>query len=148
MIEVLNSFWAFEFGGILFQTLAVLECIGYLNLGSRFQDLDMQTNEIWVSRPRQMDRRDLGFRTSTDGHTGFGFQDLDKRADRLTELIYMIVFFQFYFKHYINKGVWLFDFTLKNLCTWGELTKRFNLKQKNKFMHISKVLTFPTHLFI
>jgi hypothetical protein len=47
-------------------------------IGSGFQNLDKQTDEIWVSRPRQtdaqiwvsrpwqMDRRDLGFRTSTD----------------------------------------------------------------------------------
>ncbi len=35
---------------------------------------------IWVSGPRQTDRRDLGFRTSTDGQTGSGFQDLDRRT--------------------------------------------------------------------
>jgi hypothetical protein len=34
--------------------------------GSGFQDLDIRTNRIWVSGPRQTDRRDLGFRTSTD----------------------------------------------------------------------------------
>jgi hypothetical protein len=27
-----------------------------------------------------MDRRDLGFKTSIDGQTGFGFQDLDERT--------------------------------------------------------------------
>jgi hypothetical protein len=49
------------------------------------QDLDRRTNgqtEIWVSRPRQTDRRtngDLGFRTSTNGQTRSGFQDLDRR---------------------------------------------------------------------
>jgi hypothetical protein len=36
---------------------------------------------IWVSGPRQTDRRDLGFKTSTDGHTESGFQDLDKQTD-------------------------------------------------------------------
>jgi hypothetical protein len=36
---------------------------------------------IWVSGPRQTDRRDLGFKTSTDGQTGSGFQDLDRRTD-------------------------------------------------------------------
>jgi hypothetical protein len=35
--EVLNSFWAF-------QTLAVLESIGYLNLGYGFQDFDRRTH--------------------------------------------------------------------------------------------------------
>ncbi len=50
---------------------------------------------IWVSGPRQTDRRDLGFRTSTDRRTdlGFrtstdeqtrsGFQDLDRRTDEI-----------------------------------------------------------------
>jgi hypothetical protein len=50
---------------------------------------------IWVSRPRQMDRwdlrfrtsidrrTDLGFRTSTDGQTRSGFQDLDRRIDEI-----------------------------------------------------------------
>jgi hypothetical protein len=50
--------------------------------GSRFQDLDRQTDEIWVSRPRQTNRRDLGFRTSTNRQTHrSGFQDLDRRTD-------------------------------------------------------------------
>ncbi len=62
MIEVLNSFWALEFGGAVFQTLAVLESIGYLNLGSRFQDLDKHTDE-----------HNLGSR----------FQDLDRRTDEI-----------------------------------------------------------------
>jgi hypothetical protein len=65
-----------------------------------FQDLDRQTDRIWVSGPRQTDgdlgfktltdRRNLGFRTSTDRQTGSGFQDLDRQTHRLTELIYMI----------------------------------------------------------
>jgi hypothetical protein len=36
---------------------------------------------IWVSRPRQTDRRDLGFKTSTDGQTGSGFQNLDRQTN-------------------------------------------------------------------
>jgi hypothetical protein len=35
---------------------------------------------IWVSRPRQTDRQDLGFKTSIDGQTGSRFQDLDRRT--------------------------------------------------------------------
>jgi hypothetical protein len=37
-----------------------------------------------------------------------------------------------YFEHYKNKGVWSSNFTLKKLCTWDELIKRLNPKQKNK----------------
>jgi hypothetical protein len=77
VIEVLNSFWAFEFGGTLFQTLAILESIGYLNLGSKFQDLDRRTDGIWVSGPQQTDRRDLGFKTSTDRRTDKAINILD-----------------------------------------------------------------------
>jgi hypothetical protein len=36
---------------------------------SGFQNLDKRTNDIWVSGLRQMDRQDLGFRTSTDKRT-------------------------------------------------------------------------------
>ncbi len=52
------------------------------------------------------------------------------------------IFFVFHshFKHYINKGVWSSDFTSRNLCTWDELIKRFNPKQKNKLCTILKYL--------
>jgi hypothetical protein len=54
-------------------------------MGFGFQDLDSQIDETWVSRPaRQTDRQDLGFRTSTDRQTRFGFQDLlDKQTDEI-----------------------------------------------------------------
>ncbi len=44
VIEVLNSFWGLDLVGTLFQTLAILESIGYLNLECGFQDLDRQTD--------------------------------------------------------------------------------------------------------
>jgi len=60
--------------------------------------------------------------------------------------VYPILFVLYsYFEHYINKRVWSFNFTLKNLCTWDELIKKLNSK-KIKIMHISKVLTFRTYL--
>jgi hypothetical protein len=52
-----------------------------------------------------------------------------------------------YFEHYINKGVWSFNFTLKKLCTWDELIKRHNAKQKNKLCTFLKYLpSQPTYL--
>jgi hypothetical protein len=53
----------------------------------------------------------------------------------------------FYFEHYINKGVWSSNLTLKILCTWDEQIERFNLKQKNKLCTILKYLPpQPTYL--
>jgi hypothetical protein len=37
-----------------------------------------------------------------------------------------------YFEHDVNKGAWSSNFTLRNLCKWDELIKRFNPKQENK----------------
>jgi hypothetical protein len=49
---------------------------------------------------------------------------------------YPILFiFHSYFEHYISNGVWSSNFTLRNLCTWDEQIKRFNLKQKNNYAH-------------
>jgi hypothetical protein len=63
--------------------------------------------------------------------------------------IYPILFvLHSYFEHYINKGVWSSNFTLRNLWTWDEQIKRFNPKLKKQIMHISKVFTSqPTYLF-
>jgi len=36
---------------------------------------------IWVLGPRQTDKRDMGFRTSTDEQTRSGFQDLDRQTN-------------------------------------------------------------------
>ncbi len=41
-----------------------------------FQDLNRRTDGIWVWGPRQTDRRDLGFKTSTNGQTNMGFRTL------------------------------------------------------------------------
>jgi hypothetical protein len=62
---------------------------------------------IWVSRPRQMDGRDLGFRTSTDGQKGFGFQDFDRQT---MQLIYM--------------RFWLFQKNLTELPSFTKTRKR------------------------
>jgi len=65
-----------------------------------------------------------------------------------TSKTYTILFvFHYYIEHYINKGVWSSNFTLRNLCTWDELIKRFNPKQKNKLCTILKYLPpQPTYL--
>ncbi len=47
---------------------------------------------------------------------------------------------QSYFEHYINKGVWSSNFTLRNLCTWDELIKKVNPKRKNKSCTLLKCL--------
>jgi len=61
--------------------------------------------------------------------------------------IYPILFvFHSYFEHYINKGVWSFNITLRNLCTCDELIKKVQPKRKKQIMHISKILTFAAYL--
>jgi len=41
-----------------------------------------------------------------------------------------------YFEHYINKGVWSSNLTLKNMCAWEELMKRLNPKgKKTNYAH-------------
>ncbi len=112
MIEVLNSFWApkpwgfWNLLGISIWDLGLRTSTDE-QTGSRFQDLDIRTYEdlsfktstdrqrsefqdfdrrtdgICVSGPRQMDRRDLGFKTSTNGQTRSEFQDLDRRTNEI-----------------------------------------------------------------
>jgi len=63
--------------------------------------------------------------------------------------IYPILFIlHSYFERYINKGCDHPISHLKNLCTWYELIKRLNPKQKSNLCRIQKyLLSQPIYLF-
>jgi hypothetical protein len=44
-----------------------------------------------------------------------------------------IVYSPFFIWTLYKQGVWSSNFTLKNVCTWDEPFKRFNLKQKKNY---------------